>query len=156
MKRTLILSVLTAGLLGAVPSVVTAADDHKAVSAEQLQWKQHPALPKGTEVAVLSGDPSKEGPFVLRLRFPAGLKVPPHTHPGDENGTVLSGTFNIGMGETFDESKGQSVEAQGFILVPKGTVHYAWVDEDTLIQFHGIGPSAITYVNPADDPRKTQ
>ena len=156
MKLTLILSVLTAGLLAAVPSVVTAADEHNAVSAGQLQWKQNPALPKGAEVAVVSGDPSKEGPYVLRLRVPAGLKVPPHTHPGDENGTVLSGTFNVGVGETSDESKGQSVEAEGFIMVPKGMVHYAWFDEDTVMQFHGIGPGGITYVNPADDPRKTQ
>ena len=143
-------------LAGLFPIAASAADEHKAVSADELTWKQNPALPKGVEVAIVSGDPSKEGPYVLRLRAPAGLKVPPHFHPNDENGTVLSGTFNVGMGDEFDESKGQTVKAGGFVIVPKEMHHYAWFEEDTVIQFHGTGPGGVTYVNPSDDPRKTQ
>jgi hypothetical protein len=69
---------------------------------------------------------------------------------------VLSGTFNIGMGDTLDESKGQAVPAGGFFQTTKTMHHYAWFAEDTILQLHGIGPGGIVYINPADDPRKTQ
>ena len=87
--------------------------------------------------------------------MPAGFKVPPHTHPADENVTVISGTFNIAMGDKFDESKGTTLKAGGFFKAPRGMVHYAWFTESTVIQVHGVGPTGFTYVNPADDPRKS-
>ena len=76
-------------------------------------------------------------------------------HPNDENLTVISGTFNIAMGDKFnDAAKGPELKAGSFTKAPKGMVHYAWFPEETIIQIHGLGPSGITYVNPADDPRK--
>ena len=153
MKRTLIGGLLLASIMSLT---ALAADEHTAVSPDQLTWKQNPALPEGAEIAIVDGDPSKEGVYVIRLRAPAGLKVAPHFHPNDENVTVLSGTFNIGMGDTFDESAGQAVQAGGFFKTPKTMHHFAWFDEDTILQLHGIGPGGITYVNQADDPRKTQ
>jgi quercetin dioxygenase-like cupin family protein len=154
MKRIcLIAGLLIAGLL---PFTAFAAEEHKAVTPDQLKWAQHPALPKGIETAIVNGDPSKEGVYVFRLKFPAGSKVPPHFHPNDENVTVLSGTFNIAMGDTFDESSGQALPVGGFFQAPKNAHHYAWFDEDTVLQLHGIGPGGITYINPEDDPRKTQ
>ena len=57
-----------------------------------------PSLPKGAQIAVLEGDPGKEGPFVFRVKVPDGYRIPPHTHPKTERITVISGTFNIGMG----------------------------------------------------------
>jgi hypothetical protein len=75
-------------------------------------------------------------------------------HPNDENVTVISGTFNIAMGDKFDDAKGPALKAGGFAIAPKGMAHYAWFPEETIIQIHGLGPSGITYVNPADDPRK--
>src|SRR5687767_15283229 len=72
---------------------------------DKLQWKNGPAsLPKGAKIAVLEGDPSKEGPFVFRIKAPDGYRIPPHTHPKMERVTVISGTFNIGMGKMFDQS----------------------------------------------------
>jgi len=112
-----------------------------------------PALPKGAQQAIVVGDPAKEGGYVVRSKLPAGYKVPPHTHPNDENVTVISGTFYIGFGDKFDESKGQAVKAGGFVQAPKGVQHFAWVTEETVIQLHGVGPGGITYVNSADDPR---
>jgi anti-sigma factor ChrR (cupin superfamily) len=91
---------------------------------------------------------------VLRLKLPAGFKVPPHMHPNDENVTVISGTFNIAMGEKFDDSKGPALKTGSFAKAPKGMAHYAWFPEETIIQIHGLGPAGVTYVNPADDPRK--
>lgn len=115
-----------------------------------------PMFPKGGEVAVLMGDPSKPGPFVIQSRAPAGYKIAAHTHPGVENVTDLSGTFHIGMGEKFDDTKGQAVKAGGFMSMPKGMAHYAWFSEPSLIQVHGEGPFTLTYVNPADDPSKSE
>jgi quercetin dioxygenase-like cupin family protein len=126
------------------------------VSPDQLKWSPAPpAFPKGAQIAVISGDPSKEGPYVVRLKAPAGYKVPAHTHPNDENITVISGSFHVGMGEKLDEKKGTAVKAGGFTRAPKGMQHYAWFTEESVIQNHGVGPSGITYVNPADDPRKS-
>ena len=147
---------VTVGVLALLPAAAAAMDDHVAVSPDQLKWAPAPpAFPKGAQIAVVTGDPSKEGPYVARLKVPAGYKVPPHTHPNDENVTVISGSFNIGMGDKLDEAKGTSVKAGGFAKAAKGMQHYAWFTEDTVIQLHGIGPSGITYVNPADDPRKS-
>jgi hypothetical protein len=153
-KRITLISGLLAACLLPLPAL--AADEHTAVLPDQLTWAQNPALPEGAEIAVVNGDPSKEGVYVIRLRVPAGLQVMPHFHPNDEAVTVLSGTFNIGMGDTFDTAAGQAVPTGGFFLTPKTMHHYAWFDEDTILQLHGIGPGGITYINPEDDPRKTQ
>jgi quercetin dioxygenase-like cupin family protein len=152
-RLALITTLLVAGLAW-MPAI--AADDHVAVSADQLKWgPAPPAFPKGAQIAVLAGSPSKDGLYVLRLKVPAGYKVPPHIHPNDENITVISGTFNIGMGGAFNEKSGQAVKVGGFVHMPKGMQHFAWFTEESIIQLHGMGPQDITYVNPADDPRKS-
>lgn len=132
------------------------AADHVAMSPDHMKWgAAPPAFPKGAQISVLSGDPTKEGPYVLRLKAPAGYKVPPHTHPADENVTVISGTFVIGTGAKLEENKGTPLKAGGFMHMPKDTQHYAIFPEETVIQLNGLGPAAINYVNPADDPRKS-
>jgi quercetin dioxygenase-like cupin family protein len=142
--------------LGLLPLTAIAADQHVAVSPDSLKWgPAPPAFPKGAETSILAGDPSKEGPYAYRIKVPAGYKVPPHQHPADENVTVISGSFHVGMGDKFDEASGRMVKAGGFAHVSKGMSHYAWFTEPTIIQVHGVGPSGITYVNPADDPRKS-
>lgn len=139
------------------PSAALASDDHHAmVQADALTWSQPAAYAKGAQLAVVRGDPTKEGVYVVRLKVPAGFKIPAHTHPNDENVTVLSGSFHIGTGDPLDESKGVKLPAGGYSFVAKGMTHYAWFSEDTVIQLHGMGPQGITYVNPDDDPRRTQ
>lgn len=149
--------VVVAGFLAAIalPVCVVAADDHHAaVQPDALKWSAPAAYANGAQLAVVKGDPTKEGMYVVRLKVPAGFKIAAHTHPNDENVTVLSGSFNIGTGDKLDEKKGQHVKAAGYSHVPKGMSHYAWFTEDTVLQLHGMGPQGITYVNPADDPRK--
>jgi quercetin dioxygenase-like cupin family protein len=154
MLRTVLLTILL--LVSAASVSAIAADDHTAVSADQLKWgPAPPAFPKGAQISVLAGDPTKEGLYVIRLKLPAGYKVPAHTHPNDENVTVITGTFNIGMGSTFDEKNGKALKAGGFVHMPKGMQHFAWFTEESIIQLHGMGPQGIIYVNPADDPRKS-
>ena len=128
---------------------------HTALAPEELKWgPAPPGLPAGAELAVVSGDPSKAGlPFTMRAKFPDGYKVPPHWHPTDENVTVIQGTINLGTGDKFDESAAKALPAGSFAMMPKAMHHFAWATGETIIQIHGTGPFAITYVNPADDPR---
>jgi quercetin dioxygenase-like cupin family protein len=151
-KISNIVSVLA---ITALPVFAQAADDHHAaVQTDALKWVAPAAYAKGAQFAVVKGDPTKEGFYVVRLKVPAGFKIAPHTHPNDENVTVLSGTFHIGTGDKFDQKLGATLKAGGYSYVAKGMQHYAYFPEETVIQLHGIGPQGITYVNPADDPRK--
>ena len=120
-----------------------------------IKWRDGPpSLPKGAQFAVLEGDPSKEGPFVFRVKVPDGYRIPPHTHPKTERVTVISGTFHIGMGDKFDEKAGKAMPAGTFGHWAAGMKHFVWVKGETIVQFHGEGPWTINYVNPADDPRQ--
>jgi hypothetical protein len=123
----------------------------------ELKWSDAPpSLPRGAKIAVLEGDPSKEGPFVFRALLPDGYRIPPHTHPKVERITVISGTFNVGMGDKFDPSKTRAMPAGTYGSWPAGMKHFVWAKGETVIQFHGTGPWSLTYVNPDDDPRKTK
>jgi hypothetical protein len=130
------------------------ADDMKMpMNGKDIKWgPAPPSLPKGAEFAVLSGDPGKDGPYVVRLKMPAGYKIPAHNHPTTENVTVVSGNFHIEMGDRLDEKKGIELTSGGYGEAPAKMNHYAWVTSPTIVQVHGQGPFAITYVNPADDP----
>ena len=146
---------LAAVLAAAIPFTTPALAQHVITQGDALDWKAGPAaLPPGAQFVVLVGDPGKEGPYILRYKFPAGYRVPAHTHPNDENVTVISGTFHLGMGPKLDQAKGQVLKAGGIAHLPKGMQHYAWTSQETILQLHGVGPAGITYVNPADDPRK--
>jgi len=131
------------------------ASSHVMMDAAEIHWRQAPAaLNKGVEVAVLSGNPGAAGPFVMRMKMPAGYKIAPHWHPMDENITVLAGTFSMGMGETFDVNATKPLNPGGYALMPAETRHFAWTKDGATIQLHGVGPFLIYYVNPADDPRR--
>ena len=132
----------------------TEAAAHLMVAPGEVAWGAGPgSLPTGAELAVIEGDPSKAGPFTMRLKFPAGYRIPAHSHPAIEHITVLSGVFGIGTGDELDTSKGRAMPAGSFVVMPVGHNHFAWTDEATVVQLHGIGPWGITYVDPADDPR---
>lgn len=120
---------------------------------QQLQWGPAPAVfPAGAEMVVMQGDPSQPEPFTVRLRFPNGYKIAPHTHPTTENVTVLTGTFLAGMGEHFVESEMQAFGRDAFASIPANHAHYAMARGQTIVQVHAIGPFVLTYVNPADNP----
>ncbi len=153
----LVMAVLAAGATppqaekqGAKPSA-----KHAPVTSSDLKWgPAPPSLPPGAEAAVVDGDPTKPGPFVMRAKFPAGYRVPPHFHPTDENITVISGKFGIGMGDKADDASVKELGPGDFVRVPKQMHHFAVAKEAATIQVHGMGPFALTYVNPQDDPRK--
>jgi quercetin dioxygenase-like cupin family protein len=137
---------------GSLAQAPPAGTHHKVVAADAVQWKP---LRPGAEIAVISGDPNKEGsPFVMRFRYSGKARIPPHWHPTDEHRTILSGTFRLGMGERGDESATTPLGAGAYAFVAAKMAHYAWADDGTTVQAHGIGPFVINYVNPADDPSK--
>ena len=135
------------------------AQEHKAhaVSPDRIQWgPAPPVLPKGAEFAVLSGDPGKKGPFTIRLKMPAGYKVAAHQHPTAEAVTVISGAFHFGMGNKLDETVADKLGPGGFVALPANMNHFAFASAETVVQINSEGPFVIKYVNPADDPSKTQ
>jgi len=141
--------------LGASAPAALAQDAHSILTPQEVAWGPGPAsLPPGAEAAVLYGDPSQEGLFALRLKLPAGYHVPPHTHPRPEVVTVITGTFLLGMGETADHDKAEPLPAGSFFALEPAMAHYAYADEETVVQLNSTGPWALEYVNPADDPRQ--
>lgn len=128
--------------------------DFELFPVDKIKWQEGPpSLPKGSTIAVLEGNPAKEGPFVFRVKLPDGYRIPPHTHPKTERVTVISGIFNIGMGDKFDEKEGQAMPAGTYGHWSPGMKHFVWTKGETVLQFHGTGPWSIQYVNPDDDPR---
>ena len=153
---TLIAGVAVVGVASTAPAKTMAGPS--IVPPQEIKWGPAPAvLPPGAEAAVLFGDPSEDGLFVLRLKLPAGYSVAPHTHPVDEVITVISGTFRMGMGQAADQRKAQALPAGSFFALPPGMAHYVFTDEETVVQISTVGPWGLTYINPKDDPRqKTQ
>ena len=146
MKSATLALCMLVGASGAAMSQVNSSD---------LKWGPAPAVfPKGAEMAVLAGDPTKAGEFVIRLRVPAGYKVAAHHHPTDEYVTVISGDFSLGMGDKLDPAKGAALSPGGFAMAPANMNHFAWTQGGAVVQVSAQGPFALVYVNPADDPTK--
>jgi quercetin dioxygenase-like cupin family protein len=147
---------LTLAAVIALAGPALAQDAVTMVKPDALTWKDNPALPKGGQVAVLVGDPTKAGSVVVqRVKLPPNYKIPPHTHPYAETVTVISGNVGLGFGEQFDTTKGEMLKAGTLHAMPPRHAHYAWTgSEEAIIQAQYVGPGGIDYINPADDPRK--
>lgn len=117
---------------------------------EAVRWQAaSPAMPPGTQIAVLEGDPKSSQWFTIRLRVPAGAVVKPHWHPRDERVTVLSGRAGIGFGETVDEKAVTKLGAGSYYVNPANSRHYLVFSEETVLQASGIGPWELHFVEPA-------
>ncbi|MEP6732758.1 MAG: cupin domain-containing protein [bacterium] len=147
------LAIITAALCtlaATTPAILQSQHTHAAV---EPKWGPAPAIfPAGAQMAVMEGNPGGTGLFTVRLRFPDGYKIPPHTHPTDEHVTVIAGNFLVGLGPKFETKGMLSLTAGGFITAPANAAHYASAKGPTIVQVHAIGPFAMTYVNPADTP----
>jgi hypothetical protein len=151
----IILLLVSPVVFGQTPSGDHMKDKMGLFPPGEVQWKDGPAsLQKGTKMAILEGDPTKPGQFTMRLWFPDGFVVSPHWHSQIEHVTVISGVLNFGMGDKFDRAATREMTAGTFGFWPIGMKHFAWMKGDTVLQLHGMGPWTVTYVNPADDPRK--
>lgn len=161
----LVALVLAAGLVAgriqaqratpASPSQVHGGAEHTIVVPQEIKWQPGPeSLPRGAQYAVLEGDPTKEGPFTMRLKLPSNYRIPPHTHPIIERVTVVEGEGKIGMGREYNEQKMKRLPTGAFFTMPPGMEHYAGTENGVIIQLNGNGPWGIQYINPADDPRQ--
>ena len=155
MKHRVPSSAFVLAALCMVPAGLFAADEATMINPNQLKWGDAPpSLPKGAKLAVLHGDPGKEGLFVLRLKVPANSKIAPHSHPTGYTVTVLSGTPSVGVGDKVDTTGVHALKAGSFHYLPAKTNHYWVMKGPTEMQVQGTGPFAISYVNPDDDPEK--
>ena len=135
---------------------VWAADiPHGVYTPDTLKWGDAPPfVPKGSKVAVLYGDPAKEGLFIIQVQMPANYRIPAHSHPTDEVVTVLRGTLLYGMGDKLDQSAAKPLPAGSVFVAPAKMNHFVLTKDPARIQVTGTGPLAFNYVNPADDPSK--
>jgi len=129
-------------------------DRFDSVLVENITWQPFPAFPEGVQLAVVVGTPTKPGPYVVRVKMPAGGKLMPHRHPEDRIYTVISGVFYIGLGETFDETKLKAYAPGSVVVLPGGTAHFHWARSGEYVtQVSANGPLGLEYVDHADDPR---
>ena len=108
---------------------------------ESIIWSDFPGAPEIKYVDV-EGSISSAGPFIARVKLPAGCKAALHAHkaPFSERNVVISGVMYLGIGSEYDESKGIALGAGAVAVIPPGVKHYSWNDEETIIHVHGEGP----------------
>jgi quercetin dioxygenase-like cupin family protein len=141
-------------LASTATSVALAQPAHVMENLPTAKWgPAPPMLPPGAQISVLAGDPTKSGPYTVRLKFPANYDIPAHSHPTDENVAVVSGQLFAGMGTKLDRKSGSGLGVGGFALMPAGMNHFAYTKAETTILLYGQGPVDFKYVNPNDDPR---
>ena len=139
-------------LVGVVAMLAGSAVQSGARSG--LNWgPAPPSLPRGAKLVVISGNPAQSGPFVIRLKFPPGYAVPPHSHPADEHVTVVEGVVSMGMGSIADSDRMKVIPKGRSIIAPANMAHFASTTQGATLQISSRGPFQVTYVNREDDPR---
>lgn len=161
MKKKLFVTLVIVGTLcfaGHLLTIAAHPADHEknAFTPQTIPWGPPPPfVAPGAQLAVIEGNPAAStGDYTVRLKMPDGYRIAPHWHPQRENVTVLSGTFKVGMGDTFDTSKMGSFPAGSFAYLDPDMHHYAMASGEVIVQVHGNAPLQFNYVNPADDPSK--
>ena len=162
MKRNMYLTLALVGLLyaGLLPmgGAQTTSSERHAFTPDAIPYGPAPAfVAPGAQLAVLEGNPAaSSGDYTVRLKMPDGYRIAPHWHPQRENVTVISGTFKVGMGDHFDESKMGAFPAGSFAYLDPDMHHYAKASGEVVVQVHGAAPLQFNYVNPADDPSRNK
>lgn len=161
MKRILYVAIALAVLLGWTAERVTFAAhpaDHEknAFTPDTIPWGPAPPfLAPGAQLAVIEGNPAaSSGNYTVRVKMPDGYRIAPHWHPLRENVSVISGTFKVGMGDTFDTNKMAAFPAGSFAFLDPDMHHYAMASGEVVVQIHGVSPVQFNYVNPGDDPSR--
>lgn len=148
------LKFVSAVAFSVIASVANAQDSGRTITPSELQWKPSTRV-KGLEQATIIGDSTKPGPFVERVRFPANFTNPPHTHPDDRTYTIISGTWYVGWGNKFDETKLKALPPGSFYTEPANVPHsVVSKGEPVIVQISGTGPTATRFVDPAHAPKK--
>ena len=148
--------VVAAALCLGIPTTWAQHSAHVMITPSELRWSDVPSLPPGATIAVIEGSMNEPVPFTVRIRFPANYKLPAHWHPAVERITVLSGTFNMGVGDELDPQKTTPLTPGSIAIMQPKTHHFAWTTTTTIVQINLEGPFDIFYVNPTDDPQKSR
>lgn len=126
----------------------TAAPSVVALTPAEMKWQSQGGLATpGMEQLNLVGDPARPAPYTLRLKFPKGFTIAPHTHPDSREVTIISGTFATGYGEKFDAEKLKILPAGSFYSEPANIPHYIEIKEEVVLQVSGTGPSGRKFVD---------
>ena len=112
-----------------------------------------PGLPAGSRAAVVSGDPTKPGPFTVRIDMPPNYAIRPHHHPTSEELRLLEGTLHLGHGAKWDEQSMKAVSTDKPVTIGAKQSHFLHAASRVVLEVRSTGPFAITYVDPKDDPR---
>jgi uncharacterized RmlC-like cupin family protein len=145
---------VSAVALGFAAFVSSAQDSGRTITPSEVQWKPSPRVP-GLEIADIIGDSTKPGPYVLRVKFPPNYTLQAHTHPEDRQYTIISGTWHIGWGNKFDETKLKALTPGSFYTEPAKVSHFVVTKgEPVIVQITGTGPTATSFVDPAHAPKK--
>lgn len=140
---------------GHAPAAPHVMEGHALIGPGEIEWQDAPAVSPGAKVAFLEGGPTEPAPFTMRIRLPADSWIGLHVHPTTERVTVLSGTFHLGIGASFDRAGARALGAGSVAIMPPGMPMFAFTEEETEIQIHGIGPWGIRYLEPdAPSPRQ--
>ena len=128
--------------------------DFRGILPEDIEWKPFAAFPTSARLAIVVGEPAREGPYTIRVKLPDGTKMMPHSHPEDRMYTVISGIFYIGLGNRFDAEKLQAYPPGSVVILPGNTSHFHWAKSGEYItQVTAIGPLGLEYIDADDDPR---
>src|SRR5262245_26102281 len=157
--RIYLVAMCLTGLICSGPVVaqkmISQTSGERAIKLEEIRWVDaSPKFIKGAKIAVLLGDPSKPGMFIMRFKLPANYKIAPHTHPADEHVTVLQGGLALGIGTKMDATI-PVMPAGGFLFTPANKPHFCFTQAETITEVSGMGPFEIVYLDPADDPSKS-
>lgn len=129
-------------------------DVFKSILPEDIDWKPFPAFPPSARLAVLVGEPTHAGPYLIRVKVPSGVKLMPHKHPEDRIYTVISGIFYIGLGPRFEAEDLKAYPPGSVVVLPGDTWHFHWAKSGEYVtQVTAIGPLGLEYKEAADDPR---
>jgi quercetin dioxygenase-like cupin family protein len=126
----------------------------RSILPEDVDWKPFQAFPPSARLAVLIGELTQAGPYVVRVKVPSGVKLMPHRHPEDRVYTVMSGVFYIGLGDRFNGDEVKAYPPGSVIVLPGDTWHFHWAKSGEYVtQVTAIGPLGLEYKDAKDDPR---
>ncbi len=140
---------------GAVDTMASASTATADTAADAgLTWgPAPPGLPAGAQVAVLSGDPTKAGPFTLRVDMPPEYAIRPHHHPTSEELRLVEGTLHYGHGDKWDQGAMKAMAVGEPVKLGAKENHYLHAASRVVLEVQSTGPFGITYVDKKDDPR---
>ena len=122
---------------------------------KDIKWQDAPSIGKGAKTAVIDGDPKSSGPFVMRLKVPPKTTIKAHTHPTNENVTILSGTLYFAAGDKLDPKAAKAFGPGSYFSVAQGKPMIAYTkDKEAVLQLNSNGPWGITYLESKDSPAK--